>query len=193
MPAPPDASQRRSQARLKVHGLRQGVGDKNPQGNGGVTTTSPCLCHRDLGARGCPRVTPRDARMLRARRSAGPRCDIDCGDTTGHGGGRAGDRRLEHGWVHPGAPGQDEAGQAVLGSSRCTGTGDSPGARAMPAAAGCQCRPDAGSGETSRKIKILGSGGSGEGWQSPGPAGWSAWLEGSPSGAAFPGDGASQP
>lgn len=98
---------------------------------------------------------PRDARMLRARRSAGPRCDIDCGDTTGHGGGRAGDRRLEHGWVHPGAPGHDEAG---LGSSRCTGTGESPGASAIPAAAGCQCRPDAGSGERSRKRKILGLG-----------------------------------
>lgn len=101
MPAPPDGSRRRSQAGLKVRGLRQGARDKRPQGNGGVSTTSLCLCHRDLASGGAepgpgvpPLPGPRDVWMLRARRrrrrSAGPRWDIDCGDTTGHGGGRVG-------------------------------------------------------------------------------------------------------
>lgn len=158
MPAPPDASQRRSQARHKVHGLRQGVGDKCPQGNGRATTTSLCLCHRHLASGGAELGTGvrwagvppgsrgvRDVWMLRARRcrqrSARPRCDIDCRGQDRTRGGLAGDRPMEHGWMHPArpgsgdglpapaaaapeplgpCPGQDEAGRAVLGCSRRT-------------------------------------------------------------------------
>lgn len=78
VPAPPDASQRRSQARHKVHGLRQGVGDKCPQGNGGVTATSLCLCHRGLGGggaergRGCRGLVPGAQGCLDAPGPAGP-------------------------------------------------------------------------------------------------------------------------
>lgn len=87
----------------------------------------------------------RDVWMLRARRcrqrSARPRCDIDCRGQDRTRGGLAGDRQMEHGWMHPArpgsgdgrpapaaaapeplgpCPGQDEAGRAVLGCSRRT-------------------------------------------------------------------------
>lgn len=90
VPAPPDASRCRSQARHKVHALRRGIGDKCPQGSGGVTVPlSPRLCHRrgrngpGVPWAGSPRLPALgDVRMLRARscrqRPARPRCDIDC-------------------------------------------------------------------------------------------------------------------
>lgn len=147
VPAPPDASQCHSQARHKVHALRQGVGDKCPQGNGGVTTTSPCLCHRDLASGGAelgpgvpgqgPHPAPGAEGCADAPGSARPRWDIDCRGqdrTRGWPGWGQADRARPdafpssesgHGLpaaAAPGAsPGQDGAGRAALGSS---GTGE---------------------------------------------------------------------
>lgn len=112
VPAPPDASRCRSQPRHKVHGLRQGVGDKCPQGSGGVTATSLCLCHRDLAVGtgvppGCRGSGMCGCSGLGGAASArlDPAGISTAGDRIGHGGGPAGVRRMEHGWMSPGRPG----------------------------------------------------------------------------------------
>lgn len=72
VPAPPDASRCRSQPRHKVHGLRQGVGDKCPQGSGGVTTTSLCPCRHDLAVGEGPPPAPEAQGCVDAPGSAVP-------------------------------------------------------------------------------------------------------------------------